>query len=76
MKRIFTKITTACVVAAALFATGCLSDDSEQSSSSGGAAADPVIPDNRTIQTAVFAAVKLDYQGQETLNSLPDADQY
>ncbi len=76
MKRIFAKITTACVVAAALFATGCLSDDIEQSSSSGGAAADPVIPDNSTIESAVFEALNLDYRGLETVKSLRDADQY
>ncbi len=76
MKRIFAKITTACFVAAALFATGCLSDDIEQSSSSGGTAAEPVIPDNSVIESAVFEALNLDYRGLEAVKSLRDADQY
>lgn len=76
MKRIFAKITTACFVAAALCATGCLSDDIEQSSSSGGTTVEPVIPDNSVIESAVFEALNLDYRGLEAVKSLRDADQY
>lgn len=75
MKRIFTKISILCVLAAATLAVGCLKDETKRSSGGGGST-DPVIPDNSVIDARMFEALNLDAPGLEGVKTLYAADQH
>ena len=77
MKRIFTKISAFCFVAAVLFSTGCLKDDTNNSDSgSGTGSTEPTIPGNSVIEAGVFDALNLDYPGLAAVKANYEADQY
>lgn len=77
MKRIFTKISALCLLAAAVLATGCLDDELTNSGGSAGSGTvEPTIPDNSVIDARMFESLNLDHPGLGTVKSYYEADQY
>lgn len=77
MKRIFTKFSAFCFVAAALLSAGCLSDDIENSGGDTGSdTTEPTIPDNSVIDADMFGALNLDYPGLAAVKTYYQSEQY